>query len=262
MSNLKYSNSLGGDLVRLLVRVYGDESRQTGAKYMVLGAMWIDPAWEEVLVNDCMDFRNRTGMYHQLKWKKVSDQKLEEYKEFIDIFFRHNQQHHVAFRCIVINTHQLDHKTFNKGDEELGFYKFYYQLLLHNMQPWNRYLIMLDDRKTRKKTRLPTLKIVLNRGIRKKFNLECDIVRNVEPRECEELNQIQMVDILIGAIGYRLNDLHLKAGAKMAKIKLSEYIADKSGKGSFGPQKGVIDPWFNIWHMKLKKRKSASTPSQ
>lgn len=246
----------------MLVRVYGDESRQTGAKYMVLGAVWLDSAGEEALIKDCTDFRNLTGMRHQLKWTKVSDQKLNEYKKFIDIFFRHNRLHHVAFRCVVIDTHQLDHKTFNRGDEELGFYKLYYQLLLHNMRPGNRYLIMLDDRRTRKKTRLSTLKIVLNRGIRKKFNIDYDIVRNVEPRECEDLNQLQMVDILIGAIGYRLNGLHLKAGAKRAKIELSQHILNGSGRVSFGPQDAPKDTWFNIWHMKLRKGRSAPTPSQ
>ena len=110
-----------------------------------------------------------------------------EYKKLIDIFFRHNRLHHVAFRCVVIDTHQLDHKTFNRGDEELGFYKLYYQLLLHNMRPGNRYLVMLDDRRTRKKTRLSTLN---------------------------------------------------------------------------GPQDPLKDTWFDIWHMKLRKGRSAPTPSQ
>jgi len=84
----------------------------------------------------------------------------------------------------------------------------------------------------------------------------------VEPRECEDLNQLQMVDILIGAIGYRLNGLHLKAGAKKAKIELSQYALNRSGRVSFGPQDPLKDTWFDIWHMKLRKGRSAPTPSQ
>jgi hypothetical protein len=109
-----------------------DESRQTKDRYMVLGGLIIKNEDINKFAATMKRYRNETNMNAELKWSKVSNQKYEEYKKFIDFFFALNNTDVIHFKSIIIDTHKLNHKKFNKGDKEIGFYKFYYQLLLHS----------------------------------------------------------------------------------------------------------------------------------
>lgn len=240
---------------RKLIKVYCDESRQTAARYMLLGGIWI-PSWhEEEANNKCCAFRNDNGMWGHMKWTKVKKQKIQEYKDFINIFFEQMNARRAAFRCMVIDTNQLDIKKYSKGDEELQFYKLYYLYLLNKLDKCYRNLVFLDPRQDKKKTRLSTLKIVLNRGAKKKFNIDYNLVSNVEPKPSAESNFIQMADILMGAVGFHWNVLHLKESASEAKIEMANHIAGMLNKRDLhfeSPKNG--DRFFNIWFCKFPQK--------
>jgi hypothetical protein len=98
------------------------------------------------------DYRDLYAMHAELKWRKVSRSKLAECKRFLDYFLTLNTADQLHFKCIVLDTHQFDHRRFNAGDTEIGFYKFYYQLLLKcfgrfdctAMKP-ARFIALLDE---------------------------------------------------------------------------------------------------------------------
>ena len=70
-----------------LFHVYCDESRQTQDRHMVFGGI-ILPAEALAPFNDAMSlWRKSQNLMAELKWTKVSGQKLAEYKSLVDLFF-------------------------------------------------------------------------------------------------------------------------------------------------------------------------------
>lgn len=240
---------------KMLYHIYCDESRQTQDRYMVLGGI-IVPSENVILFDGAMKlYRETNNMKAELKWSKVSNQKLSEYKALIDLFFTYIKGMH--FKSIVIDTHQIDHKKYSKGNKELGFYKFMYQFLLHSFGHYakndDKYIIYLDERNS--SYSLGTLKLILNRGLKKKFKgkITRDIIRNIEPKNSKDIDLLQVADILMGAIGYEMNLCHLRSNAKRGKILLCEYIANKMGMGSLMQETPYSKKDFSIWHFSLRK---------
>ena len=241
----------------MVYHIYCDESRQSKDRYMVLGGVVL-PAENVDEFNATMHkFRIEQKMFAELKWTKVSNQKLQQYKRFIEYFFALNNTEKLHFHCIIIDNHQVDYKRFAKGNKELGFYKFYYQLLLHcfgrtycRKGEDNRFIVHLDYRHTTYK--IGTLKVVLNRGMKRKFDISTNPFKSIEPRNSKESELIQINDIIIGAIGFQKNKYDLLSGTRRAKKELAIYIATEAGLKSLKDN----TPWggmrFTIWNFRLK----------
>ncbi len=67
--------------------IYCDESRQTQDRFMLLGGLILLAGDENAMQERFRHFRQQWKMFAELKWTKVSGQKLAEYKAFVDIFF-------------------------------------------------------------------------------------------------------------------------------------------------------------------------------
>lgn len=228
------------------INVYCDESRQTGSRWMVLGSLWI-PECKEIEFNDiCHTYRAKSPKILKafFKWTKVSRGMLDYYKGFSDLFFNFRD---IMFRCLVIDTHKLDYEKYHEGDKELAFYKFYFYLLSRNMRREHNYMVFLDRRTNRVAGRLIDLKTALNLYLRKKYVINSNLVSNVEPRMARLYDQLQIVDIFIGSIGY------LKEGynTSQAKLDLSKYLTQKRENPFFRISKF----WkFNVWELRLEDK--------
>ncbi|ABP66629.1 hypothetical protein Csac_1015 [Caldicellulosiruptor saccharolyticus DSM 8903] len=239
-----------------LIHIYCDESSQNKNRYMIIGGLWVLYENLKEIEETIKQYRTQHNMYSELKWGKVSKGKLVEYKKLVDIIFKFIGEKKMAYRCIVVDLSLMDNKKYNKGDEELGFYKMYYQLLLHYINPNYRYIIYPDDRKNSYKYRLQSLQIILNRGLRKKHKLDMDIVRHIEARKSHEVDLIQATDILTGAIGFHWNDMDKKEGASSAKKELALYIAQKAGLATLKSyHRKDCSMHFHIWYCDFKKSK-------
>ena len=225
---------------------------------MVLGGLIIPEEGIQIF-NDTMElYRKKSNMMAELKWSKVSDQKLAEYKTFIEYFFALNNTDRLQFHCMIVDNHQVNHRKYNKSNPELGFYKFYYQLLLHafgrrycKADKDARFIIHLDERTT--KYKLGTLKVILNRGIAKKYGVESQPFRNVEPCDSKMSNLLQVGDLLIGAVGYQKNGYQLIAEAKKAKVELADFIAAAAGLPDLKANTLLNNPRFTIWNFKMRQ---------
>jgi len=239
-----------------LYHIYCDESRQTADRYMVIGGI-ISSAENVHRFDDAMAlYRDSQNMHAELKWTKVSNQKLAEYRSLIDLFFTFTRAMH--FKSMVLESGQIDYKTYHRGDRELGFYKFIYQMLLHQFGPYTkedtRYLVILDRRTSSYK--LSALYTILNRGLRKKYNFKRDVITKIEDRDSKKCNALQVVDVLIGAVGYHWNGCHTRTNAKRGKVLLAEYIAQKVGLVSLAQETPRRKKEFSIWHFKLRQKKT------
>lgn len=182
---------------------------------------------------------------------------LPKYKQFMDYFFRLNNTDRLHFHALVIDTHLVNHRKFSKGDKELGFYKFYYQLLLNcfgrHYCPTveeDLFRVYLDYRKTHYP--LKEFKDILNNGMAKEFQNHGRPFRKVEPLNSKAHDFMQINDILIGAIGYQKNGCDKVAGCSPAKVELAAHIRaladirDLGRNTRFGVQR------FKVWNFRLR----------
>lgn len=140
----------------------------------------------------------------ELKWTKVSNTKLSAYQRVVDAFFKENASDGPHFHALVVDMKMIDDKRFNGGSRETGFNKEVYQLLIKMGRLYGDTLFHVypDFRATANGTQ--ELRSILNLGLHKKGDKRDWPYRRVHWRQSDQTPCIQMVDILIGAIAYRL----------------------------------------------------------
>jgi hypothetical protein len=107
-----------------IYHIFCDESRQNKDRYMVLGGIII-PQENIVTFKDTMlKYRTDQNMTKELKWSKVSVQKIKEYKVFIDYQFALTNTNKAHFSSVIFDTHQINHNKHSDGDKEKGFTNF------------------------------------------------------------------------------------------------------------------------------------------
>lgn len=247
--------------------IFIDESRISQSRFQLFGSLWI-PRDRQA------DFRARfwklwdqefPSRKSELKWTKVSKSKLRVYKKFVDFFAEFP---HVDFRCVVLDTHTIDYREYHDGDEELGFYKFLYFFLSRNIEKdykhrdiKNAHQIFLDRRRRENGAeigRLEDLKKVLNNRLGDTcVHIKVPCVRNVEATDSRESPEIQIVDVLTGAVGYAWEGFQ----TSVHKLDLIRHIENLFGLRLKEPTP-YLSERINIWKFRLQdKKKGASLPT-
>lgn len=200
--------------------VYCDESAleaiaSKGAhNYTGIGGIWLPSEHRDNLKQGLNEIKEKYKIKGELKWKKISPAYFELYKEVIDFFFNAG---YIRFRVILIEANKVDHITFNNEDAELGFYKFYYQLIHHWLFDFNNYRIFTDLKKNRDTGRLKKLKETLAQT-----NLTSTITQ-LQGLPSEQSLGIQLADILTGLVVSKFN----KEATGTAKLGLIAYVEEK-----------------------------------
>lgn len=184
--------------------VYCDEShpdllisQHSVAQYMVIGSIWLKTENRENFKLEIKDIKNKYLVGGEFKWGKVSQSRLIFYEEILDWFLLRNSE--LRFRAIVIDRKQVNLLHYHENDQELGFYKFYYQLLHHWICDFNCYQIFCDLKVNRKRDRLHTLKKCLS------FSNLSASVPNVQAIRASESVLIQLADFLTGLVSAKYN---------------------------------------------------------
>ena len=225
---------------------------------MLIGGIWVDEPTYIKAKGECRKFKYENNWKENTKfnWKNLSKKTFEQYCKFIDIFFKYNLQ----FNCIIIDKKEVNLKDNLNKDAELGFYKFYYQLLRKNSKPNIPYYVYLDRRNTSEPKRLEVLRNFLRRDYypasysgARQFEKGLDI-HSLEFVNSDTYNLIQMADLLLGAIGFHFNNRHLQLGASQNKIAFANYIAQKINKNDliFNTSKSGYKN-LNLWLFKPNK---------
>lgn len=201
------------------IEAYCDESRQdyfahagkiAAGHYVLIGSLWLEALSRSEIKSKIRALRQKHNLHGEFKWKRVSPSRQVFYTDLIDLFF----DEQLRFRCIVLPANQLDVITFHSGDNELMFYKFYYLMLRAWILEFNRYRIFVDM-KTNRIQRLSKLTEVLRNTNR---------FAKIEPVQAlpsHEVDLLQFVDVLIGAVGYRFHAT-ITSQAKLAVVTAIE----------------------------------------
>ena len=224
--------------------VYCDESgleaitRKDAHLYSAIGGIWFPAEHREAFKMGMKHIKEKHNIHGELKWKKCSPAYYDLYKDVIDFFFN---TEYLRFRVILIESQQVNHIKFNQKDAELGFYKFYYQLLHHWIYDFNSYDIFLDLKVNRNQGRLKDLLKVLNNS-----NLTSDI-KQVQGLPSEQSLGIQLADVLTGLVASKFNQEH----SGSSKTNLIAHIETQYLKKAINATPKYEEK-FNVFKINLK----------
>ncbi len=227
------------------IDVYCDEaypdlfsSTKPQAKFMILGSLWLQTDSREGYKQAIHDLRDRYLIGGEFKWRKVTPSKIDFYKSLISWFY--DQKDNLRFRCIAIDYSQVDLMKFHDNDQELGFYKFYYQMIHHWIHDFNEYAMFCDFKSNRRRDRLNVLQKCLAHS-----NLSATI-KIVQAVRSKESVLIQLTDLLIGIVSARLNQGTNTSPAKLELLKhLETLLGRKFSSTSLNEKK------FNVFKINL-----------
>ena len=241
----------------MIYDVYCDESRPNCDRYMVLGGIIVPRYSVDRINRDLKQLRDDKNVHREIKWTKVSNNEawIEKYKHFLDYFFDLNNQNKARFHSLIVDRHKVNYKKYCEGDKELGFYKFYYQLLLHKFackytKDGNKFIVYPDKKQT--PYPVPELAQILNNGFAKTTGNHSRPFVSVEQQDSKDHNLLQITDLLIGAIGYQKNGWHTRSAASPGKIELAEHIAKKALILDLGRDTLYFKQKFTVWNFRVR----------
>ncbi|HED8819880.1 TPA: DUF3800 domain-containing protein [Klebsiella pneumoniae] len=183
---------------------------------MVIGATWCPDSITKKIGRDIRAIKVKHGLSQdfEIKWTKVSNSKIDFYLDIVDYFFS-NQA--LRFRAVVVpHKSRLDHDRFNQ-DHNPFYYKICFYLLKNIIENQNFYRIYLDIKDTLGIEKIEKLRSVLhNAG----YDFNRESVQRIQHIRSHEVQQLQLADLFIGALGY----LHRGLNSNEGKVQLIERI--------------------------------------
>jgi hypothetical protein len=171
------------------------------------------------------------GLPKLIKWEKANKYNLAAYKRVVEAYFTFPARHRLSTlknletHCIVVDTSSKTLKSTGEGDVEIGFNKEVYFLCVPIMGKRlpNALFHLYPDRRTTKHS-LAEARNIMNAGARKYGDKREWPYRELKFEDPEKKQALQLFDILIGAIAYRLNGHYAKPDANSAKRELCDHI--------------------------------------
>ena len=259
--------------------IYSDESRHKTERFLLLSGLWIEELDIDGFETKFQALRKKNGFVNsagthvnflgEFKWIKVSKKYFPVYKELVDIFFEAIDEDVFRFCAMLVDTHNPNVVALSNIKKE-GYFKLLYQLYLHNSRIPGTYKIFPDRITNAKQAKfdLHTLDRCLDRAFVQKFTplINPDdhpgtkgFVHSIIPLDSKKSSFIQIVDVVMGALGYLQNEHFKKVGANEAKVELMKYIFEKialsgaikiTGKTYFIAKSTK----FNIWMFRPKTK--------
>ncbi|MBA8883017.1 DUF3800 domain-containing protein [Dokdonella fugitiva] len=207
----------------LAINVYCDESchlENDRQKAMVLGAVWCPEDRRREIAERIREIkvRHKLEAGFEAKWTKVGAAKLAFYRDLVDFFFDDDDLH---FRGLVVpNKDSLDHEKHSQ-DHDTWYYKMYFTLLKVCLDPHKTYKIYIDIKDTRGAEKVEKLHDVLCMNA---YDFSRKVIQDVKRVRSHEVEQMQITDLLVGALSY----LHRGLKDSAAKLELIDRIRRRS----------------------------------
>lgn len=214
--------------------LYDKEAHQ----YAAIGGIWIPADFRQnakMLING---LKAKYGLYGEMKWNRICPRSEDMYLELIDVFFRYDE---MRFRTICIKSDDVNHERFNAGNGELGFYKFYFQLIHHWMLMGNSYQVFVDYKTNGYQHRVQELGAILD-------NTSTAELVQIQALPSDESVLIQLADVLTGAVASAFNCIKTDS---LSKQRVRNMIEERLG-GKIAATR-VSESKFNVFNINLRK---------
>lgn len=216
---------------------YCDESthiENDGQPFMLLS--FVSTAYHQLKIHND-NIRELKIKHHykgEMKWSSISKSQYPFYNNVIEYFFATDLQ----FRAIVINKSKLNHEAFEQSHDD--FYdKMYFQLLSKKIFPENCYNIYIDIKDTHSYKKARNLKAYLERDYQN--------IRNLQVIRSYESELMQLSDVLMGAINYKLRGMDKVTAKNNIIEKIEKHCGRPITKKTFKDESK-----FNLFFIDLK----------
>jgi hypothetical protein len=188
---------------------YCDESthlQNDGMPYMMIA--YVSTAYNQMQTHKdaIKSIKAKHKVKGEIKWSNVSHGAYPFYSDLIEYFFSTD----LNFRSIIVDKSQIDEKREGFTYDDF-YFLMYYQLIHHKINLGYNYNIYLDIKDTRSHKKLKKLNDIL------KYNAS---IRNCQFIRSHESSFMQLTDLIMGAINYKLRGLNKVT----AKNKIIEKI--------------------------------------
>jgi hypothetical protein len=205
------------------INIYCDESchlENDRQPVMVLGAVWCSQGKTREIAARLREIKVAHGLLptFEIKWTKVSPSKLDFYLAVLNCFFEENDLH---FRALVAHKAELRHADFGQSHDD-WYYKMMFGLMEPLLKPDACFRIYLDKKDTRSAQKVVKLHDVLCNNL---YDFNRTIVERVQVVESHAVEQLQLADLLIGAVGYVNRGLN----TSVAKVTLVNHLRQRTG---------------------------------
>ena len=221
-----------------ILNFYCDESthlEKDSHPYMILSFVSTEYHQLKLHNESIRNIKRKHFIKGEMKWSKISKSQYECYKDIVNYFFASD----LSFRAIVIDKSKLKHSLYNQTHAE--FYdKMYFQLLIHKLSSENSYNIYMDIKDSYSFIKAKNLKKYLERDYE-------DNIRILQQIRSYESELMQLTDILIGAVNYKLRGLN-KVTAKNNIIK----IIEENCPNPINMHTSREEEKFNLFHINLR----------
>jgi len=222
---------MGGLLSPQDYAFFGDETGISHDRYTVVGGLCVHKNTIPVVHKNIAEYRDKYNMKAELKWTKVSNQKVSEYTALVEYFFAMNSTNLIQFHCVIFDNHKWNHRKYNDGDPDIGLSKLYYQLLHHKFGGYSgkvgSLFVCLDHRHST--TAHETLRKMLNAAAARDHGITTEPFKQIVSANSKSDDLLQLNDVILGAVGAAKNGKHLLASSRQSKRDLAALVLKKSG---------------------------------
>lgn len=225
----------------LFHEVYIDETSQNDHHFLVLGGIMLPREASADFEADMLAARsprllklNSRGFVPEMGWSEVSNGDFVEYHDVLEAYFSFAQNRLrgrrglFKFYCSVVNLRVPGrHYTGKKG--QIGFNReiYFHCMNVGRRDTYQFFHVYPDYRSTNQP--VEKMALMLTRGLRKEGDQRDHPFRRVTFRESHTCHALQISDIVIGALAYRLNRHYDKPNANADKKRLCDYVLEKTG---------------------------------
>ena len=207
-----------------VIDVFCDESahlEHDGLPWMALGAVWCPHDKTREIAVRVREIKAQHGFAPdaEVKWSKVSPAQRDLYLALLDYFM---DDDHLHFRAVMVDK-RVHSAARNGGDHDAWYYAIYFELIEPLLVPGGRFRIYLDIKDTRSQEKVEALHRVLCDS---QLDFDRQIVERVQQVRSHEVEQIQLADLLLGAVTYANRGLSGNA----AKVAFVHRLRERSGR--------------------------------
>jgi hypothetical protein len=261
--------------------LYCDESINHGKYYSnFYGGALIKSYDFDYIANSLNEKKESLNLFSEIKWNKVSDNYLEKYKDIISLYFKFIMENKIKIRIMFSQNAQVP-TSLTKENIDNGFQLLYYQfvkhafgLIYHNSNQTDKtfirlYFDKLPDNNLKNEIFKSHIYGLQGQDSFRKARLKIRL-EDISEVDSHKHVILQCMDIILGSMAFRLNDLHKekcadtnRRGKKtIAKNNLYEHILSlirsMDGYENFNigittGRKNKDDVWVNPYrHWKFK----------
>jgi Protein of unknown function (DUF3800) len=249
--------------------VYIDETSQTDHHFLVLGGIIVPREMSAEFEADILEARrprlrslDSKGSLREMGWSEVSTGDFDAYQKVLDAFFsfsyRRLQGKSGSFGsyCSVVNL-RVRGRSYSKGKKgQIGFNReiYYHCLSVARRERLLLFHVYPDARSTNDP--VEKMAFMLSRGMRREGDKRDHAFRRVKFRPSHEYQALQISDLLIGAVAYRLNRSYDQPNANKDKKLLCDYVLAKTGFDKFIHQNSFREKPFGAHQLWFRRHKS------